>query len=299
MKNIPSIINNKGLTLIEVIIAMTILAFIMVSVVSITNTSLDNKDVIIAEDRELLQIESALDRIEWDFSQIYTPLFYSTEYKIDPRDRKTTTDKFNKLKSNPMYTGNGNYSMPNFSGHPIPIFKQEAKQSFEFYTKGHRRKIQDSKESNFAWVKYEFRQSEEEEKRDTLELVRFYAAQDLYNPELKASDQKPFILAEGITDFEFSFWNKEKEEFTPDLRNVKDGDRLIRGFKIKINWKRSSGIEETTERVYRSLWPYFEPEDLNEEKYKTVDGQGSSNGSGESGTTEPSSETPGEGEGES
>ncbi len=267
--------NQDGLTLIEVIIAMTILAFIMVSVVQITNTSLDRSEIILAEDREILQIESALDRIEWDFSQIYTPLFFSREFTIDPKRRQEATEKFKRLKSNPLYARSGKFSMPSYYGQPIPIFLQEAKQSFEFFTKGHRRKMVDTKESDFAWVKYEFREPEEREegKEDTLELVRFYVAKDIYNSQLDIKEAKPFVLAENIIDFEFSFWNEEREKWEPDLRTVKNGDRMIRGFKVKLTWKRAAGGEEVTERVFRSIWPYFEPEDMNEEMYKDINGQ--------------------------
>lgn len=279
-------LGNSGLTLIEVIIAMTILSIIMVSVISVTNTSLDQKEVIVQEDREILQIESALDRLEWDFSQIYSPLFYSREFTIDPKRKEETTEKFKKLRSNQMYASNGNYSMPNYYGHPIPIFKQDTRQSFEFYTKGHRRKIADTKESNFAWVKYEFRDStneDDEREGDFLELVRYYVARDIYNNELRVKDTKPYILAENITDFQFSFWDPKREKWTNDLRDVDNGDRLVRGFKVSLTWQRASGGEEVTERVFRSLWPYFEAEDMNEERYKGVDGQGEDIGEGNEG----------------
>ena len=32
---------------------------------------------IIEEDRELLQVETAMARLEWDISQLYTPLYFS------------------------------------------------------------------------------------------------------------------------------------------------------------------------------------------------------------------------------
>lgn len=272
-------LNNQGLTLIEIIISITILAFVMVSVISITNTSLDRKDIILNEDRELLRIESAFDRIEWDFSQIYTPIYYAKEFTIDPNQKEVDEDRFKKLKANPIYLDQGRFSMPSYFGHPIPIFTQDSKQSFEFFTKGHRRRRVNSKESDFAWVRYEIREnsSEEEGTGELLELVRFYSPTQLYDNNLKLRELKPFILVDTITDFQLRFWDQKKEKYEDNLRNIENSDRLIRGFQLEITWRRENGIEEKTTRSFRTLWPYFEPEDLNELKYERVKKDGSTN----------------------
>ena len=84
MKKLIKTMKSQGLTLIDTIISITILSFIMVSVISVTNDSVNHKEIIINEDRELLQIETAFDRLNWDFSQIYTPLYHTQAFRIDP-----------------------------------------------------------------------------------------------------------------------------------------------------------------------------------------------------------------------
>ena len=69
------LMSEKGFTLIEVLITIVILSFLMISVFSIIDNSTITKENITIEDRELIQIESALTRFELDFTQLYSPLF--------------------------------------------------------------------------------------------------------------------------------------------------------------------------------------------------------------------------------
>ncbi len=275
MKNV----NNQGLTLIDVIISIALLSIIMVSVISVTNQSVDKSEEIIKEDRQLLQIETALDRIDWDFSQIYTPMYFAQEYTIDPNNEVADKKKFESLKENPIYKNRSRFSMPDFFSHPIPIFTQETKDTFQFFTKAHRRRIQNSKESDFAWVKYEFRsyRGEDENKKGLYELVRYYFPGDIYNNDIQMDDIKPFVLAQSIVEYSISFWNDKKEKYELRLNNVENGDRLLRGFKVEIIWRRdNSEVEEYSSRTYRTVWPYFEPEDLNKLKYERINKPGTS-----------------------
>ena len=92
----------------------------MLSVVTVTNSSLDNKDLVISEDRELLQIETAFDRLNWDFSQIYTPLYHTQKFKVDHKKRRESRRKKNKLLENPLYRGERRFKGPDFFGRPFP-----------------------------------------------------------------------------------------------------------------------------------------------------------------------------------
>ena len=71
--------NNKGFSLLEILISITLLSIMMVFVIDITNDSLDTKDTVLAEDQELFQAEMAVNRIVTDISHMYNPLFYAAE----------------------------------------------------------------------------------------------------------------------------------------------------------------------------------------------------------------------------
>ena len=258
-------LGRDGLTLIEILISITILAMMMVSVVMVTNESLDHKDAIVREDRELLQIETAFDRINWDFSQLYTPLLHTKSFSVDERQRTESLRKIRSLKNNPLYSEGGRFLEPDFWGRPIPIVKEERKEAIEFYTKANRRRFENSKESEFAWVRYEFRfyRGEDEEKKGLFELARYYAPANIYNSDLDLKELQATILSNKISEYSFFFWNKESEKWE---RNI--GKDPLRGLKIEIKWKRGKDqTEEIYSRTYRTIWPFFEPEDLNRIKY--------------------------------
>lgn len=275
-------IHQKGLTLIEIIVSLAILSMIMINVIEVTDDSISGKDSIIAEDRELLQIVTALDRFDWDFSQIYTPMYHTQEFKIDPNNQKNDQETFKKLKENPLYSRNGKFSMPTFHSEPIPIFQAESKDSFEFLTKSHRRRRQGTKQSEYAWVKYEFRSysGEDESKKGLFEFVRYYAPVNIYNNNIDYEEIRPYVLADNIKEFAFEYWDSKKSKFIEGFRSISNADRMMRGIKIKIVWVRSNDeTEETLSRTFRTVWPYFEPEDLNQLKYqKDVNPQGAANG---------------------
>jgi len=75
--------NQAGFTLLEVLIAITILSLLMVSIYSVIENSTTTKDRIITEDRDKMQLEMAFARIETDLEYIYSPLYYESTQKED------------------------------------------------------------------------------------------------------------------------------------------------------------------------------------------------------------------------
>ena len=264
-------IPSHGFTLIEVLISLTILAFLMLLITKVTNNSVDHKGAIIEEDRELLQVTTALDRLSWDFSQIYTPLFHTQEFKTDPFNTEASLLKEGLLKSNPLYEDPGLFSKPDFFGRPIPSIKEEKDKAIEFYTKSNRRRFENSNESEFAWVRYEFRpySGEDPSKEGLLELVRYYTSLDIYKEGLELKELQPTILCNKISEYKFFFWDEKTKKWEEHINRVSNEEHLLRGLKLKIKWKRGPDqIEESSSRIYRSIWPVFKPEDLNKIKYE-------------------------------
>ena len=264
----------RGFTLIEIIIAITLLSLLMISVVNMTSKSLESKDAIVKEDREILELETALDRLNWDFSQIYTPLYHTPPFQ--PPERKRSEEAFQareKMKrwlENPLY---GEYFLhPDFFGRPIPDFKSEGgKEAIEFYTKSHRRRFRDTNESEFAWVRYEFRpyRGDDEDNKDLYELVRYYNAQHIYNRNLDLKETPAIVLTNRVKEFRFLFWDDERKKWLPRYLTEKLPPPL-RGLKLELKWKRrSDGAELTTSRTYRTIWPYFIPSNLNKLQFQT------------------------------
>ncbi len=257
---------NKGFSILEVLISVTLLSFIMLGVISVTGDSTETKERVIEEDKENLQVEMAMARFEWDFSQIYSPLYFSRRYEkpFTPPGQSASeaTKSFETI--NNRYSSNKRFPFPNQDGLPVPKFTLEDK-TFTFFTTSNRRKTENSKESHFAWVKYTIETPKDrEDDKPGENLVRYVITKDPFGKdELDWSDVKGHVIMEGVTSYKISFWDREKKVWVDSLATLKDGEHKLWGAKLEIGWVDASGIERLDTRIFRPLWPYFEPEDIN------------------------------------
>lgn len=262
--------NNSGFSIIEILIAITLLSAITFGVISLTNNATNTKDRVLSEDKVKLQIVTALSVLEWDLSQIYSPLYFA---KRLVQKGRITSDIFQR--ANDQFQRNPHFGFVDIDGRPVPLFEQSDKSSFEFFTASHRRRVQNVKQSNFAWVKYVLEaedtptdeKDEKEDKSGKMKIVRYYSADNPYKPEkLDSSKLKGQTILENVEEVEFSFWNPENQKFTTPLSSISGGVNLLRGISVKIVWKDFYGVSETITKIYRPLWPVFDasadPDDL-------------------------------------
>lgn len=267
---------NKGFSILEILIAISILSMISLGVISLTNNATETKDRIIKEDRDKLQILSALSIFEWDFSHLYSPLFFSKKLEMKGR---ITEQMFQQ--TNDKYERNPHFGFADRDGRPVPIFDNPDKNSFEFFTDSNRRRLVNSKQSNFAWVKYTLvpeeknpEEAEEEKLSGKFKLVRYFLAENPYKDEkLDSSKIKPQTILDNIDEIEFSFWNSENKRFTVPLNSVAGAQNLIRAVNLKIVWRDKLGAVQTINKIVRPLWPVFDPSQDPEEVEQTANNQ--------------------------
>ncbi len=262
--------NQYGFTLIEVMIAITLLSFIMISVVSITGSSQQTKDRVLSEDKEILQIETALSRFEWDFSQIYSPLYFSHEMRKENLESEESILAAERLLE--LYRSSEAFPKPSYDGLPIPLFSLEDKNNFTFFTSSNRRKLKNIKQSHFAWVQYSFETdrnvyNEEEEKTLNLRakgiLVRKFQANDVFNPEgVKWDDIKRQVLLRNVESLKFEFWNPKTKKWVDNLELIENGKHIAHGVKLTLEWMTPEKTKLLYVRIYRPLFPSFTPEDM-------------------------------------
>lgn len=217
--NSTSVSNETGFTLLEILIAITLLAIITLSVVSITENSTQTMERTKQINADNLQIETAMSRFEWDFSQVYSPLYFSTVMNLNTAvnnfsDGSSPTDgnesennifdgpqagNTNAATTNPelemykqelatRFERNEHFMALSKEGLPIPRFISTEKDHFEFFTSSNRRKFENQKQSHFAWVRYALtaqEQTEAEEANPNIpkglkSLIRYYSAEDPY-----------------------------------------------------------------------------------------------------------------------
>ena len=251
--------NNQGLSLLEVLIASTIMAFIAVSVVTITDSSVKTKESVLSEDEELLQVEMMFSILQNDFELIYTPLYFSAKdtKKLDIREKA-----FNN------YDGNDRYEFATKLGHPAPKYDFRDGNTFTFLTFNNKRRIEDSKQSRFAWIRYTLISDynrgndaapiESHGGKSVQILKRYKVAEDIYSREaIDWEKVKSHNLLTNVISMKYFFWDDKKEVFTDNFANVPEGKNILKKIKIKLTWVTKEGIEVEDERIYRSIWPNF------------------------------------------
>lgn len=287
--NLTLVSNSKGFTLLEILIAITILAFITLAVVNITENAALTMERTTEINKNNLQIETAMSRFEWDFSQIYSPLYFSTAMNLAQASGTDMSAYGNTGTNNPVPTAqpvapvnpqmqayyenmmqryqlNEHFSGVSKEGIPIPRFYSPDKTIFEFFTSSNRRKMQNLKQSHFAWVRYSLAEPIEkpgvEENpnvpKSLKNLVRYFTADDPYddkriNPE--DARVKGAVLLENVESLEFQFWNPNRKAWETNIKTVPNGENALRGVQVSVAWYDSKGIKRTTLRVFRTLWP--------------------------------------------
>lgn len=275
--------SQAGFTLIEVLIAITILTFIALSTYIMVDKNVTTKETVLSEDDDFLQILTAMNRIDGDFSQFYSPLFFS-----EKNSAKTT--------QNNAYDDNSTFKNEYFDGltegaDRIPKMISEDKSTLIFFTSANRRKFANTNESRYMWVKYKLVSMQpdpdfpDKNVSGRFSLIRQVIADDIFNSTLDWDKAKEQVLLENIKDFSFSFWEMKNKKFTTSLNelgNLRNNPRLL---KVEITWYDASNNEKKFEKVSRILQPYFDLNiDKNQKKQSQAkNGQGKSQGGGPGG----------------
>lgn len=265
-------LNEKGFTLIEVMIAIVLLSFIVIAIIQITGGAQEQVDRTLIEDKQYLQIETAFSRFEWDFSQIYSPLYFSHNLRKQEDDTEEALEAYDKLIL-PYSTGN-NFKDLSYDGYPIPIVTFKDKNEITFFTTSNRRKLKNVKQSHFAWIRYELQTNRDvdtekvgisgiKENRAQGVWVRKVKSKDVFNNEqIDWDDIKSQVLLRNVESLKFEFWDQEKRKWVDNIRLIQNGDRIVRGIRITLKWIGTAEEEQIHVRVFRPLFPSFTPEDL-------------------------------------
>jgi prepilin-type N-terminal cleavage/methylation domain-containing protein len=259
-------VNQKGFTLIEVLVAITLLSFLMISIFTITDSSIETKDRVVAEDREFLQILTALDLIDRDFSQIHSPLYFQFT-KITPNELGPEANEiFDSENPPPRYLASEKYPQQSHTDLPIPTLVNDDPRSFIFMTTSNRRKALNSMQSRYSWVyyytvSYEPDDPDEEvtpERSASLQLMRAHLAQNPYEKEFDWDSTRAYPILKGIKEFKFEFWDRENKRYVESIRALNKDGLTPRKIKVSFIWIASDGIEYPIERTFRPLYPYFD-----------------------------------------
>lgn len=291
--------SQRGFTLIEVLIAITILAFLMVGIYTIVTNSIETKDRVLSEDKSFVQVMRALDRLQSDLAQAWSPLYAHAKYNATIA-REQAQQEQREFKPS-TFRATERFPFESVTGRAAPAIISEEKSELIFFTAANRRKLQDSKQSRYAWVKHSIRKrdkvvtSESTIAEGEFEWIRTIQNTDLWEPRFNFEDSAPQVLLRGVKNLEFFFWDQRSEKFVDRLSDSSEQD-VLNIVKVKVTWIDSDGLEQIFERIIRPLWPKFDTKKDEEEKQifrRTGAGNRGSVGGGSGGVIPP---PPGSGE---
>lgn len=251
-----SFFNLSGFTLIEVLIAIALLSFISLYTYKMIDNSTDTKDRVLKEDQLLLQTLTAMGRLDSDFSQIYSPLY--------SYPKVTAVDTASVYQDNSPPKGGFDGKAKN--GEDVPQFQSEDKSALVFFTSSNRRKIIDTKESRYTWVKYSMRRSDnshsEKDERDLNtkgenELIRQTFSSNIYGREINWQDIKAQVLLTRVKSIEYSFWDERSKKFVTSIQELNENKNIIRSIKLNLVWIDENNHEQKIEKTFRVLYPFF------------------------------------------
>lgn len=255
------------MTLIEVMIAITLLGFIMIGVVTITDNSRGAKERTALVDQDNLAAEAAMARLEADFAQIWSPLYFTQKFtgSFDPNTNPEI------LETVYLYERHPRLRLPSKEGLPIPIFRSKEKTEFVFLTSSNRRRLENQKQSQFMWVRYYLGDppagdpdapGSDVKPGATKALLRQVFSDDPWSKEeLDFEDTRSAVLLENVEKMEFKFWSPQTKKWESSLTALPDGEHLQRGLQIALTWYDSQGHKRETVRSMRPLWPAVTPQD--------------------------------------
>ena len=268
--------NNKGFSLLEVIIAITLLSFMMLAVVQIIGNSTNTKERVTKEDQELFQVESALQRMKFDITEFYTPLYFAKEkgqIAVDPS--AASYDPSAGTASEIPFVPSTRFPKISLNGRLIPLVDTPDKNTFIFFSSSYRRKVEDSLESNYSWIKYTLKTSTPSQyatpgmpsRGGNYDLIRYSLPRDPYAKEFDWDNAQASILLQNVSSLEFQFYDERKEQYVDGVKTLPNPN-LIRGVKVKLVWVNGQNKEQEYIRYFRTIWPYFDT-DRDEAEKKT------------------------------
>jgi prepilin-type N-terminal cleavage/methylation domain-containing protein len=245
----PSKKHSEGFTLIEVLIAVVILAYLMLHVYNIVDSGTKTKESVTTEDAHYFELITVLNRLDYDISQAYSPLYFSAYAKIQTEDQSgQNLINFEPSKKWPAQSADGLL---------IPEFETPNKNDFIFFSAANRRKKQDQKQSSYAWIRYFVRDQKEPQFPEAkFELVRQVVNENIYTGDHEWEDAKEQVILKNLKDIDILFWNSKREKFVETLRES-EVDKIFRAVLIKGILVIDETLELPFEKIIRPLYPIY------------------------------------------
>ncbi len=189
----------RGFTLIEVITAIGITAFIGVVIGVTFSTTIANKDVIEGQAERYRMLRAAMSRMSREIGAAYVSDRYDSKRYRDAFDRPT-----------------------NFVG---------TREKLMFTSLAHQRLYADAKESDQMVVEYQVKRSPDPKAKDRQDLLR--REKTILEERMERGGTED-ILFEGIKKLEFQYWNSERKQWEDEWDTRRSERRTVLPTRVKM-----------------------------------------------------------------
>ena len=191
--------SRRGFTLMEVMIAVSITAFIGVVIGVSFNTTIQNKDVIESQSEQYRMLRAAMSRMVREIGAAYVSDRYDSKRYRDQYDRPT-----------------------NFVG---------SRDKLLFTSLAHQRLYADAKESDQMVVEYQVKTSSEKDAKGRTDLMR---REKVILEERMERGGTEDVLYEGAKKIQFQYWDSEKKEWQDEWDTRRLERKTVLPTRVKI-----------------------------------------------------------------
>lgn len=191
--------SRRGFTLMEVVIAVAITAFIGVVLGVTFNTTINNKEIIESQAEHYRMLRTAMNRMVREIGAAFISDRYDSKRYRDQFDRPT-----------------------NFIG---------SRDKLLFTSLAHQRLYADAKESDQMVVEYQVKRSPDPKAKDRMDLVRRERAQLEERMERGGTED---VLFEGAKKIEFQYWDSQKKQWEDEWDTRRTERKSILPTRVKI-----------------------------------------------------------------
>src|SRR5690606_22347945 len=125
----------------------------------------------------------AFERLQGDVAQAWSPLYAHAKFNATVA-RAQAQAAGEQYKPSP-FKATERFPAETVTGRPAPAIVSEEKNEIIFFTAANRRKLQDAKQSRYAWVKHTLRKSEVDpavgKSAGEFEWVRYFQNENLWD----------------------------------------------------------------------------------------------------------------------
>jgi general secretion pathway protein J len=204
-------VSRRGFTLMEVMIAVAMTAFIGVVLGVTFNTTINNKDIIESQAEHYRMLRTAMNRMVREIGAAYVSDRYDPKRYRDAFDRPT-----------------------NFIGE---------REKLLFTSMSHQRLYSDAKESDQMVVEYQVKSSTRPKAKGASDLMRRERPQIEERMDRGGSED---VLFEGVKKIEFQYWDSTKKQWEDEWDTRRTEKKSILPSRVKITL---FAVDETGKEV--------------------------------------------------